>query len=431
MGFAEQPRLRRVETFPVNQPDEPLSFALRDPDGFAGSIVLSHAAAIVASLMDGTRTLAEIQAEFERLTGQQVELADVTRLALQLGERDLLDDDHFRAHWKHEVELYLNNPVRPAAHAGKAYAAEPDALRLQLAALFDGRGPEAANETAATPRGQLCGLLSPHIDLHRGGATMASAYQRVVAESQADLFVILGTAHNPMSNLFSASRKHYDTPLGTVETDRAIVSKLDAQLNRQPGGRELNLFADELAHRAEHSIEFQAVILQYLLGERRPFKIVPILVGSFHEFLRQQTRPADEPRVAAFVAALRATVAEHAGRVLVISAGDLAHIGRRFGDRALLDPPRLKAQAQDDRRLLDAACQVDAEAFFRHVAAEGDRNRICGLSPTYTLLEVVKPTRGELLRYDQAVELDGTSCVSFASMAFYGEPQAAGEAHPG
>ena len=31
------------------------------------------------------------------------------------------------------------------------------------------------------------------------------------------------------------------------------------------------------------------------------------------------------------------------------------------------------------------------------------------------MLQVMQPKRGELLHYDQAVELDGTSCVSFAS----------------
>ena len=251
MSSAQQPRLRRVETFPINQPGEPVSFALRDPDGFAGSIVVSHPAAILASLMDGTRTLPEIQAEFQQLTGQDVELADVEQLAAELGERLFLDDDRFRAHWKREVELYLEQSAAPAAHAGKAYAAEPEALRLQLAALFDGRGPEPADATgAAAPAGSLCGVLSPHIDLARGGATMAWAYQRIVDESQADLFVVLGTAHNPLSSLFSASRKHFDTPLGTVETDRFFISKLASRLKALPGGSELNLFADELAHRA-------------------------------------------------------------------------------------------------------------------------------------------------------------------------------------
>ena len=66
-----------------------------------------------------------------------------------------------------------------------------------------------------------------------------------------------------------------------------------------------------------------------------------------------------------------------------------------------------------------AACQPDAGGFFELIARDEDRNRVCGLSPTYTMLEVARPTRGELLRYDQAVELDGTSCVSFAAAAFY------------
>jgi AmmeMemoRadiSam system protein B len=118
---------------------------------------------------------------------------------------------------------------------------------------------------------------------------------------------------------------------------------------------------------------------------------------------------------------MRQTAAEHAGRVCFISSGDLAHIGQRYGDRALLDPPRLKQQAEIDHELLAAACQPDADAFVKLIAREQDRHRVCGLSPTYTMLAVAQPRRGELLRYDQAVELDGTSCVSFAAAAFYDE----------
>jgi AmmeMemoRadiSam system protein B len=123
--------------------------------------------------------------------------------------------------------------------------------------------------------------------------------------------------------------------------------------------------------------------------------------------------------VSAFVSAMQATAGEYTGRICYISGGDLAHIGQRFGDRAFLDAPRLQAQAQDDHELLAAACRADSAAFFDHVAQQQDRYRICGLSPTYMMLEVMRPERGELLRYDQAVELDGTSCVSFASLAFY------------
>ena len=116
---------------------------------------------------------------------------------------------------------------------------------------------------------------------------------------------------------------------------------------------------------------------------------------------------------------MRHVVSEYPGRVCAISSADLAHIGQRFGDREFLTPERLKEQAECDRQLLAAACSPDADAFFQQIASHQDRDRICGLSPNYTMLEVTRPNRGELLRYDQAVELDGTSCVSFASAAFY------------
>ena len=41
-----------------------------------------------------------------------------------------------------------------------------------------------------------------------------------------------------------------------------------------------------MAHRFEHSIELQALLLQYVLAPRRPFCIVPVLTGSFDEFLQ-------------------------------------------------------------------------------------------------------------------------------------------------
>jgi AmmeMemoRadiSam system protein B len=420
MATTDQPRLRKIESFPISQPTGEVVFALRDPEGLGGSVVIPYAAAVLASLMDGTRTLAEIQQDFGRQFGEPVALADLQQLIRDLDDRLLLDNDRFRARWKAEIEHFLNSPTRPAAHAGEAYPAEPEALRAHVAALFaDPRGPGEPQRGEPPQATGLVGLLCPHIDLNRGGPAFAWAYKRLVEESDADVFVIFGTAHNPMRHLFTVTRKHFETPLGTVETDKQIAARLTANLAATPGGRELNLAADELAHRHEHSIEFQAVFLQCLLGERRKFKILPVLVGSFHELVASGRSPAESPEVQAFVAAMRKTADAYPGRICYLSSGDLAHIGQRYGDRGFLDAKRLTRQAADDRRLLAAACQADAQAWFRHVAGEQDQSRVCGLSPTYTLLEVARPARGELLRYDQAVELDGTSCVSFASVAFY------------
>ncbi len=423
MAIPKQPKLRPVESFPVGQGDGAVVFALRDPEGFSSPVVLPYEAATLASLMDGTRTLADMRDALERQIGRPVALADVESVVSELDHRYFLDTDRFRARWKREIEGYLNSKVRPAAHAGGAYSAEPGILRLELASLFSGaEGAIAAAEpNGDAPAGRLCGVLSPHIDFARGGPAFAQAYKKIIDHSDADLFVIFGTAHSPMRSLFSLTRKHFATPLGTVETDRTFVSKLASGLSAMPGGREVNLFADELAHRQEHSIEFQVVFLQYLLADRRPFKIVPVLTGSFHEFVKGNVSPAASPEVSAFVSAMQQAAAEYSGKICYISGGDLAHIGQRFGDWAVLDKERLQEQAEDDRQLLAAACRADADGFFEHVALQCDRDRICGLSPTYTMLQVMRPSRGELLRYDQAVELDGTACVSFASLAFYHE----------
>ena len=61
-----------------------------------------------------------------------------------------------------------------------------------------------------------------------------------------------------------------------------------------------------------------------------------------------------------------------------------------------------------------------AAGFFQVIADESDRRRICGLPPTYTLLESIRPRAGKLLHYDQYVHPRGYESVSFASMAFYG-----------
>ena len=68
---------------------------------------------------------------------------------------------------------------------------------------------------------------------------------------------------------------------------------------------------------------------------------------------------------------------------------------------------------------MKCAEEVDPAGYYRIVAAEGDQRRICGLPPTYTLLNAVRPRQGKLLHYDQYVEPGGYESVSFASMAFY------------
>jgi MEMO1 family protein len=426
MPLPLRPQLRPLELLPVGENKE-LLFVLRDPQGFAPSVVVPYGAAVLALFMDGQRTLRQIQEAFHEQTGVQVPLVNLEEIIRRLDEAYLLAGDRFERHRLQLMENYLGNPVRPAAHAGGAYAEDPQALRAQLAETFTADGGPGLIEASRPTEKNICppgnkilrGILSPHIDLHRGGPSFARAYKEIALHGDADLFVIFGTCHNPMRQLLCVSRKGFDTPLGIVRTDQGFIDRLAAELSSSVAGRQIDLFADEWEHRGEHSIEFQTVYLQYVLEGKREFRIVPILVGSFHEFIAQDCMPEQSPEVQAFVAAMRAAAADRKGNVCFISGADLAHIGRRYGDEHLLEQKHLSEQADDDRTLLDAVCRNDAEGLFRHVAARKDRSRICGLAPTYMMLSVMDSAGGKLLKYDQAVEPDGTSCVSFASVAFY------------
>jgi AmmeMemoRadiSam system protein B len=356
-------------------------------------------------LLDGTRTLREVQSEAMRqVGGRLIPLEIFGRLASALDEALFLDSPRFRDK--------ANAPIRPPSCLG-SYEPEPGPLRRQIERLFKGKdGPGLPAE--GMPDGKLRAALVPHIDYGRGGVTFAWGFKEIVERAQASLFVIIGTSHYS-GHRFTLTRKHFQTPLGVAETDQGFVDRLVAHYGD-------GLFDDEwLAHFPEHSIELEVVLLQYLYEGKRPFRIVPLVVGSFHDCVEFSRAPTEAEDIARMVKALRA--AERAARepVCYLISGDLAHIGPKFGDPELVSEIQLENSRLQDQALLRRAEAVDPAGYFRVIADELDGRRICGLPPTYTVLEALKPGRGKLLHYDQYVHPRGHESVSFASMAFYDE----------
>ena len=199
--------------------------------------------------------------------------------------------------------------------------------------------------------------------------------------------------------------------MGQVETDRDYVDRI-ADIYGD------DAFADPFAHFPEHSIELEVVLLQYLYENHRPFRIVPLLVGSFGDAVEEKVTPESQEDIAHMVAALRMAEAAADEEVCYIISGDLAHIGPKFGDDSPVHSAQLKRSQAQDSALLTSAEAVDRDGYFRTIAAEGDERRICGLPPTWTTLAAAEPSRGRLLSYKQFVHPEGFESVSFASMAF-------------
>jgi hypothetical protein len=402
------PRLRAVEAFPVEHEGQRF-VALRDAAGYTASVLMLPVQLLeLLALLDGQHSLVDIQAEIMRRHGELMPREQVERLLEALDEHGFLDSARFAARRAAIDRAFLETPVRPASHAGGAYPAEPEPLRRAIDGFFsrpEGPGPVAA-APATTP---LRGLVAPHIDYHRGGAAYAWGYGEAAARADADVFVVFGTCHAGMRDPFALTRKGYETPLGVAAVDRELVDAIAARARQ-------DCFGSELAHRNEHSIELQAVFLQYLYEGRREVKIVPILTSFVHEALARRARPEDDPRVPRFLDALADAVAATGRRVAFIAAADLAHMGPRFGDPAPVDAAELARIDREDRALLATVEAGDAGPFFDAAAADNDRRRTCGLSPIWTLLRAVGGAPGRLRRYAQWPDPQGV--VTFASVVF-------------
>jgi MEMO1 family protein len=413
------PRLRRVEAFPVEHEGREC-IALRDPAGYTPAIALLHGPLLdLVSLFDGEHTIADIQESVMRRHGQLVERRQIEQIVETLDAQGFLDSPGFAERRAAIDAGFLAAPARPATHAGSAYAGEGSELRAMIDGFFtppDGPGaivehaaprPEGRGATERRGAPEVRAVIAPHIDFHRGGPAYAWAYRELAERSQADLFVIFGTCHAGMEHPFALTRKDYASPLGEAPVDRDFVEALAARARQ-------DCFGSELAHRMEHSIEFQAVFLRYLYASRRNVTIVPVLASFAHEAMLSGRRPDDDPRVPRFLEAMAETIAASGRRVALIAGADLAHMGPRFGDPEPITPVELEQIKRADGEMLETVAAGDPAAFFESVARDDDRRRICGFSPIYATLRILGGAAGEVKRYGQWPDPNGV--VTFASV---------------
>jgi MEMO1 family protein len=361
-------------------------------------------------LFDGEHTFRDIQAKTPPPgDGQSFSLEDFARLVQQLDDALFLDGPRFRS----RLREHIDNPIRPPSCTG-CYGDDPAVIRRRLAQLFTEPGGPG-RPGPRQPDERFRAALLPHIDYARGGRTYAWGFKELFERTPATLFVIIGTSHYS-SRRFTLTRKHFQTPLGLAPTDQTYLDRLVAHYGD-------GLFDDEwAAHLPEHSIELEVVFLQYLYPDT-PFRIVPLLVGSFHDCIAADRQPIEQDDIGRMIAALRAVERETHEPICYIISGDLAHIGPKFGDPRPVSPTVLAHSRRQDHALLHTLAESTANAagYFRVLADEGDARRICGLPPTYLVIEALRPRGGKLLHYDQYVHPHGDESVSFASMVFFNE----------
>ena len=350
--------------------------------------------------MTGRLTVDEIHQECEAELGTSpIALNELEALVEHLSQGLFLFDQQFLN--------YMNSPNRYPVCVG-VYPEEPEQIAKQVEELFTQNGGAGLPEPFVKPLKRLRALLLPHMDYARGNVTYGWGMKTLLEQTSAKLFVIIATSHYS-PHRFTLTRKNFTTPLGTVETDQDAVNWLGERYGN-------SLFDDLYAHLPEHSIEIEVLLLQQL--SKQPFRIVPLLVGSFHDCIAEGVEPSTKPDIARMVETLREFDQQCEEEVCFIISGDLAHIGPKFGDPVPVHEDQLRAGRIQDERLLETFTNADFAEYHRIVAAENDSRRICGYPPTWFTLAVLQPSSGQSLHYQQYIEPDGHESVSFTAAAF-------------
>ncbi|RMD99364.1 MAG: AmmeMemoRadiSam system protein B, partial [Deltaproteobacteria bacterium] len=295
-----RPKLRNIEVFPVEHEGQRL-VCFRDPLALAEEVIFLPLPLLrIVRYFDGKKRLDEIQKLLsEEEAHEEVSLDFLSKFTEELDRFHFLESPRFEQHRRQIFSDYAARSTRPPFLSGKSYPADPVELTRMLEAYFL---HEAGPKWPRKPRNRrIEGIIAPHIDFQRGGFCYAWAYREMIESLDPDLFVVLGTIHTGTSAPFTASRKGFETPFGTLEVDHPFLERLEAAYGH-------DLYAEEIAHRAEHSIEFQAVFLESIYNnphsrfgkQPRPITFVPILCSILHEEIEAGRVPRLDAQVERF-----------------------------------------------------------------------------------------------------------------------------------
>ena len=265
--------------------------------------------------------------------------------------------------------------VFKAVAAGGFYTDNPTQLQREVDGFI---------ETAQVPAdlGDIFGVIAPHAGYVYSGPVAGHSY-RAMKGKQYDVVVVLGLSHRVPTTVSVLNYSAYRTPLGDVQIDLDSTKKL---LGAAP-------FIDDNDEmfRYEHSLEVQLPFIQRVLPNT---KVVMVGIGTINRKTLKELAAALD----------KVFAGKHA---LFVASTDLSHFREYDSAR------------QIDLETLAFVQRGDLDGLF---ASRDYRERMCGLGPVTTLLELFKLRGGKeikILKYLNSGDTAGdhSRVVGYGSVA--------------
>jgi AmmeMemoRadiSam system protein B len=395
-----------VQIIPIEQDGETYLY-FQDQYGYApDDFAVPHSARNIFSLFDGQRSIQDMM-EF---TGHGVTKEQILEYVQFLDRNALLHSTYFREFADKTEYEYEQSDIHHSITSGLAYPDDPEEMSHFLNKAFQ---KLPISEPAQTARA----LYAPHIDIRVGLNSYTKAFS-AIKDLKPKRVVMLATSHYSgmypdiyEERPFVISSKDFKMVNGTVKADQDSIKTIREQVE---GNEEhYGVTFQDRAHRIEHSIEQHLIFINHLWNHE--FTMIPIVVGSLDElfykadgFQRQQVEN---------FSGLLAKLFGNDEETFFLISGDLAHIGKKFGDQKPAEELFKEVRYFDDK-FLEAGAEGSHHNILSLMSEKYDPYRICGYPPLFSFLKTIPDLKGKILTYDIWDESERESGVSYGSILY-------------
>ncbi|MEN3014461.1 MAG: AmmeMemoRadiSam system protein B [bacterium] len=357
-------------------------FIVSDPFCIAEDFVVNRITLLIMFLLDGSRTFDQIRKEIVHKTGVYIKDEELKEIVSFFEQNGLFLNDSFEKIRKQRVEDIRKKGYLDFYFADRNIPSNPlDAISfLRLDKIKQ--------------KGQYLAAIIPHLEIRLALPAYQVGYENLDRESFQRVF-ILGVSHYFHQGLISVFPYDFHTPFGIIETDRQVVRAISREFK-------IDIFENLLSYKKEHSIGFQLPFIKYLFNNP---KVVGILV-SYTEDLEYAKKYLSD--VASFISA-------NYPDSVFISSVDFSHVGRKFGDKKLIDPEEI------DRKYISFLDNIDPEGSIEYLKNIKNETRIDGVMTNYLFLKIIKFsnfTKSKVLIYEKYFEKETNSMVSYSTIVF-------------